>query len=319
MPSPKPLDKEQLIELHYYQKLSPDKIGEAIGCSGRHVRSEMKRLDITAIDWNKTRAHITEEELKWLYIIRDMGIDEISRLTGIGRSSLYRKLDEYKIPIRTPAECRAKRKPDTEEVIEAARKRMLGNVYSVGRKQSREEILRRSEARKNSDNRLYSKDHLIDILKKIASDLGRAPTVDEWKHMDGVPIIDHYYKYFGGFTKALELIGVEPIGTNMGRQCTANDGHPCRSIPEKIVDDWLYDNNIPHTLEPHYPEGRFRADWEVDGSFIEFFGLTHMKSYKLKMERKKIIAKENNIKVIALFYSDLTHLDDKLGRFKRGG
>src|SRR5699024_4103951 len=61
----------------------------------------------------------------------------------------------------------------------------------------------------------------------------------------------------------------------------AKDGHLCRSLHEKAVDDFLHHHEIVHELEPHYPHDpvlnpntRKRADWLLeDGTYVEMWGL----------------------------------------------
>jgi HEAT repeat protein len=124
-----------------------------------------------------------------------------------------------------------------------------------------------------------------------------------------------YKDMFGSWLKALDAAGILEGGvrkTSRGYICLAKDGHECRSIGEKIIDDYLFTHNIPHEQEPHYPgERQFRADWKVGKYFIEFWGLKGDEDYDKKMEDKKAIAQQYQIPLIEITFDDLRHLDLK--------
>ena len=105
--------------------------------------------------------------------------------------------------------------------------------------------------------------------------------------------------------------------TPRGYMCLATDGHVCRSICEKSVDDWLYRHGIPHDKEVRYPGKRaFRADWQIGDYFIEFWGLKGEEDYDEKMNIKKEVAKQYSIPLIGLTINDLPILDSKLKQLK---
>jgi hypothetical protein len=115
------------------------------------------------------------------------------------------------------------------------------------------------------------------------------------------------------------LIEFEKIG-KYGIVCVAKDGHVCRSLQEKFIDDWLYEYGIKHETEPVYPyhielnKNSMRADFKVGDTWIEYFGLT-TKKYKEKMDKKRELAKLESIHLIELFPEDMTRekLEQKLG------
>ena len=109
-------------------------------------------------------------------------------------------------------------------------------------------------------------------------------------------------KTCGSWSLALADSGVIKGGNRntRGFECWADDGHYCRSIGEKIIDDWLHENGIKHTREPKYPEGKFRADFEIDGKFIEYCGMAGNPEYDSKIEIKKSIALKHNIELVCL-------------------
>jgi len=107
------------------------------------------------------------------------------------------------------------------------------------------------------------------------------------------------------------------LKTPRGYMCISNDGHICRSIGEKNIDDWLYREGIPHEKEVRYPGKRaFRTDWKVGKYFIEFWGLKGQEDYDEKMEIKKKLARENNIPLIGITQADIPFLGVKLKKLK---
>ena len=117
--------------------------------------------------------------------------------------------------------------------------------------------------------------------------------------------------------KVLQLAGLvgDAWRPARGTYCFASDGHPCRSLAERSIDDWLTEQKINHQVEPLWPQdsilnptGRLRADWELyDGTFVEYAGL-NSKDYLLKIEKKRKLASKTGLKLIVLFPEDLLRL-----------
>jgi hypothetical protein len=94
--------------------------------------------------------------------------------------------------------------------------------------------------------------------------------------------------------KTAGIVGPEGWRPSRGTICIAHDGHPCRSLAEKTICDWMHRHRVAHTIEPSWPadvelnpSGRLRADWLVGDTYIEFAGLLHDTSYREKMIRKQ--------------------------------
>jgi hypothetical protein len=122
------------------------------------------------------------------------------------------------------------------------------------------------------------------------------------------PSTSYVKELFGTWLQALIDAGVleeDVRRTSRGTQCIAKDGHICLSIGEKTIDDFLYSHGILHEKEPHYPEGKYRADFDVNGVFIEYFGLTGIPEYDKKTKEKQRLCKKFGIKLISLFPNDL--------------
>ena len=60
------------------------------------------------------------------------------------------------------------------------------------------------------------------------------------------------------------------------------------------------------------PSERRRADWEVRGVFIEYWGLFGDREYDKRMQVKRKLAKETGKVLIEVYPSDLYNLSQKL-------
>ena len=178
----------------------------------------------------------------------------------------------------------------------------------------------------NTGDHNMPREEVLIYLRKLAEVLGRIPPqgfgegIDDFRGLDfqerlallrvlkNKPSTFRVKKLFRSWLKALieaELLEDGTRKTSRGIQCLARDGHVCFSLGEKTIDDYLYSSGIPHEKEPPYPEGNFRADFSVNGIFIEYFGLKGNPEYDSKISLKKKICKRHNIKMIAIYPTDL--------------
>jgi len=134
--------------------------------------------------------------------------------------------------------------------------------------------------------------------------------------------VAHVARKFGSWFTALARTGALPEGvlrTARGIRCLARDGHICHSLDEQRIDDWLHSHGLVHDREPVYPNhpdlnpsGKRRADWQVNQTVIEYFGLVGDPEYERKMDEKIMLAQQLGIPMIAVYPSDLEQLDKKL-------
>lgn len=147
---------------------------------------------------------------------------------------------------------------------------------------------------------IVSKEQIIKEVRKFYLDNGRIPFKKEYFHWKAAR------SRFGTWNKAIKAAGFEPNPVKFAKKYIANDGHKCDSLSEKIIDDWLSSRKIPHQRNTIYLDTEFTADFKVDNTFIEFFGLSgELKTYDKLMKKKLKIIKANHLKLISIYPKDL--------------
>lgn len=118
-----------------------------------------------------------------------------------------------------------------------------------------------------------------------------------------------------GVLRAAEIVG-DAWRPARGTWCRASDGHRCRSLLEKSIDDWLSSKSIAHECEPYWPahaelnpSGRKRADWLLaDGTYVECAGMLEQKDYAEKIALKRQMAKQLGIRLLVIGPTDMHRL-----------
>lgn len=107
------------------------------------------------------------------------------------------------------------------------------------------------------------------------------------------------------------------LRTARGTVSIATDGHLCRSMLERHIDDFLHHWGIAHDVEPGYPghpdlnTTGLRADWRLaDGTFVEALGLPDEPAYAAKVARKRQLADILGTPLITLTAEDLNRLPE---------
>jgi hypothetical protein len=124
----------------------------------------------------------------------------------------------------------------------------------------------------------------------------------------GKPSLRRVKDVYGSWLNALIKAGVlagDVRRTARGIQCIANDGHICLSLGEKTIDDLLFSLGIEHEKEPNYPGCNYRADFQILGAFVEYFGLAGDADYDARSKEKASICAAHGIKLIAIYPKDL--------------
>ncbi|MEW2288816.1 hypothetical protein [Streptomyces sp. NPDC047841] len=107
------------------------------------------------------------------------------------------------------------------------------------------------------------------------------------------------------------------VRTSMGTATRATDGHLCRSLFERHVDDFLHHWGVAHEPEPAYPRHPelnttgLRADWRLaDGTFVEALGLLTREAYAAKVTRKRELARRHGLRLVTVTAEDLDRLPE---------
>lgn len=127
-----------------------------------------------------------------------------------------------------------------------------------------------------------------------------------------------------GVLQAVGIVG-SAWRPSKGTWCRAEDGHRCRSLLEKSIDDWFHRHGVVHEPEPLWPRhetlnpsGRKRADWRlVDGTFVGCAGLLTDRDYARKIEAKRLLAECHGIPLIVVGSSDVTRLEIPFANVQR--
>lgn len=147
----------------------------------------------------------------------------------------------------------------------------------------------------------YSDENLLDKIRAFHAQNGRIPLKREFNAL-------HIYSVrFGSWNKAVKKAGFETNPVLFSKRFIAIDGHVCDSFTEKVIDDWLTSKNIVHERNVRYGNTRFTTDFRTGTNiFIEFFGLAGaQKKYDQNIERKRLLAKELNYRLIEVYPDDI--------------
>lgn len=143
-----------------------------------------------------------------------------------------------------------------------------------------------------------------EILSEIKAFYNTRKRIPVKKERPGLAWRSH--KVFGSWNKAIESAGFKSNPVIFAKKYIAEDGHKCDSFAEKIIDDWLYSNNVGHQRNIPYPNTPYTADFLVRGKFVEFLGLSgEIKQYDKNTKLKEKLAKKHKLKLIKIFPKDL--------------
>lgn len=125
-------------------------------------------------------------------------------------------------------------------------------------------------------------------------------------------------KFFGSWNNIIKELGLNPnSGVASKKKILCHDGHYADSISEMIVDNWLSRMNLQHERWKEYPGTKQTCDFYlIDyGVWIEYCGLMAFKVYRDSIEKKKEIAKKNNLTLMEIFPEDLYPNNNLAGKF----
>ena len=87
----------------------------------------------------------------------------------------------------------------------------------------------------------------------------------------------------------LAAAGVVLRPAGFGRRQVAGDGHPVCSGWERLVDDWMSERGVEHSVEPAIPFAatRWRADFFARGHYVEVWGVYGGAAYDARRTAKE--------------------------------
>lgn len=171
-------------------------------------------------------------------------------------------------------------------------------------------------------NKYYDKDYLVKEIERFIEKYGHIPSTNEFRYTEGFPGTKGYKRLFGSFNNALVELGYTPVSVakknKYSHNVIANDGHVCDSAEEGLVDNFLFESNISHSIQPLYPrhkelnpKGYIRADFYLTdyNIFVEYAGLITRKFYAAKLEKKQQLATVVGINLLIVYPSELGQLE----------
>ena len=176
-------------------------------------------------------------------------------------------------------------------------------------------------------NNTASRQAIIEFLTEISRAIGRIPSTSilrDSAEIAGLPITDsiaairaltrkptrkRVNELFGSWLAALVESGLlegSARPTLRGTQCLALDGHLCRSLAEKTIDDFLFQHGVEHNREVTYGPG-FRSDFAVGHVLIEYFGLIGDPQYDARHAAKLAYCEQEHVTLISLYPDDVVN------------
>lgn len=165
---------------------------------------------------------------------------------------------------------------------------------------------------KSSQNRAKS------LLKSFHNSLSESDFEIVLKSLAILPSMHIANQYFGSWTHLLAEANLLEL-TNRGKggyKSIASDGHICLSLGERAICEFLHRQGVLHSKEPMYPKhrelnpnGLMRADFEVNGVFIEFAGMMGNPEYAKRMKNKEKLARVKKIKWMKLESAEIQDLE----------
>lgn len=152
----------------------------------------------------------------------------------------------------------------------------------------------------------------IRALKRLSEEIGDIPTQDDVFMCEYTPSIKYYMSEFGSWSKALKEIG---LNIKNGRKYKTKDGEEFLSSYEYKFALVMKKYNINYDREVLYKSiisdfnRNFRFDFVLNMSnykyYIEIFGIEANDFYDMRKQEKISICKNNNIRLIELYRSNL--------------
>ncbi|MFA6519941.1 MAG: hypothetical protein WCT41_03955 [Candidatus Paceibacterota bacterium] len=185
--------------------------------------------------------------------------------------------------------------------ITPAQKQAIGARKNQHRMSEVEKKIARERLAPYQYRKKYSNEDLLNEIRDFYTQNGRIPLKREFN------ALRIYRVRFGSWNNAVKKAGFDTNPVLFSKRFIASDGHVCDSFTERIIDDWLSANNIVHERNVRYGATKFTTDFKIDSAiFVEFFGLAGVqKKYDKNIEKKRLLAKEMNYRLIEVYPNDI--------------
>lgn len=100
----KTISEEDIRNLYCKERLTTFQIADLLGCSQATIWKRLKEFGIETRQAGTRRINLKKEELEMLYLKRKLSTWQIEKITHIPRSTIHRKLKEWKIATRDRAD-----------------------------------------------------------------------------------------------------------------------------------------------------------------------------------------------------------------------
>ena len=158
--------------------------------------------------------------------------------------------------------------------------------------------------------RSISDEEALDLLAKLGEELGHVPLREEVKKCEWTPDVGTYIRRFGSYKNTLKMAGFDS-----GRIYISKAGVKCNSQYEVKIANALEKHDVPYLKEIKYKkvmpsfEKAYRFDFAIEKNnqkyYIEFFGITGVSTYDVKIKEKQQVCRENSINLISLYPDDI--------------
>ncbi len=162
----------------------------------------------------------------------------------------------------------------------------------------------------------YNSEEILLKLKSLAEKLERTPLISELVS-NNLPSDTTYRRYFGGYRKACEILGLKPNYTLFGAPlnvCLSKNNDTCDSYSEVFITNFLIDNNIKYIKNKSYKNlfnindfGMKRFDWYLPDTniVVEYFGMMGNVDYEEGVKTKQFLCNKYNINLLSIYPKEL--------------
>lgn len=162
------------------------------------------------------------------------------------------------------------------------------------------------------------RNYIIENFTRICVEKERTLTLKEFCSIDVFPSQRVMEDMFGSYHNLCDICGFDKNYGFVKRNISVSkSGEKCLSNYERIISDFLYENNIDCKKEVRYSDiiknynGGMICDWYINEEIVvEFFGMNRNKAYSKIMNKKIKMCNRNNIQIICVYDKDLLKLKE---------